>query len=120
MFSISVKLGKTQINTRFFRMTSILLAVLLAGCSSVNILRPASGSTFNAGQAVVFEGEITRSTETGGADRSDDLSWNSSLDGHIGVGRLVTTNTLRAGTHGITASWPNHNRDKMISIQIVP
>jgi hypothetical protein len=101
-------------------MMSILLAVLLAGCSSVNILRPASGSTFNAGQAVVFEGQITRSIETGGADRSDDLSWNSSLDGHIGDGRLVTTNTLRVGTHGITASWPNHNRDKAISIQILP
>jgi hypothetical protein len=97
-----------------------LLAVFLAGCSSVNILRPANGSIFNAGQAVVFEGQITRSTETGGADRSDDLSWDSSLDGHIGDGRTVTSSTLRTGTHGITASWPGHNRDKTISIQIVP
>jgi hypothetical protein len=120
MFSISGKSGRAQVNTKFFRITPILLAVLLVGCSSVNILRPANGSIFNAGQAVVFEGEITRSTETGGEDRSDRLSWDSSLDGHIGDGRQVTTSTLRTGTHGITASWPGHNRDKTISIQIVP
>jgi len=120
MSNLFRKLAQVWVNTKFFPLVPILLAVLLAGCSSVNILRPAHGSIFNAGQAVVFEGEITRSTETGGEDRSDRLSWDSSLDGHIGDGRQVTTNTLRTGTHGITASWPNHNRDKTISIQIVP
>jgi hypothetical protein len=120
MVNLPTKLVQVRVNTKFFPFVPILLAVLLVGCSSVNILRPANGSIFNAGQAVVFEGQITRSTETGGADRSDDLSWDSSLDGHIGNGRLVTTNTLRVGTHGITASWPNHNRERTISIQIIP
>jgi hypothetical protein len=120
MVNLSRKLGQVRVRTKSSLFIPILLAVFLAGCSSVNILRPANGSIFNAGQAVVFEGQITRSTETGGADRSDDLSWDSSLDGHIGDGRTVTSSTLRTGTHGITASWPGHNRDKTISIQIVP
>ena len=120
MINLFRKVAQARVSAKFFPLVLILLAVLLAGCSSVNILRPANGSIFNAGQAVVFEGEITRSTETGGEDRSDRLSWDSSLDGHIGDGKTVTTSTLRTGTHGITASWPGHNRDKTISIQIVP
>ena len=120
MIDISLKLLAAKNKSNILRFMPILLAILLVSCSSVNILRPTSGSIFNAGQAVVFEGEITESRETGGADRSDDLSWNSSLDGHIGDGRVVTTNTLRVGTHGITASWPNKNRKDSISIQIVP
>lgn len=120
MVNLSRKLTKVQVTTTFFRMTPILLAIFLVGCSHVNILAPSTGATFNAGQPVVFEGAITESIETGGADRSDDLSWDSSLDGHIGDGRRVTAHTLRVGTHGITASWPNHNRKDSISIQIIP
>jgi len=120
MFSIASEFAEVRVTTKFSLLLPILLSILLVGCSSVNILRPANGSIFNAGQSVVFEGEITRSTETGGEDRSDRLSWDSSLDGHIGDGRTVTTSTLRTGTHSITASWPGHNRDKSISIQIVP
>jgi len=120
MSSISCKLAKVQVNTKFFRIAPILLAVFLVGCSSVIIIRPSDGAVFNSGQAITFEGRITRSFETGGADRSDDLSWDSSLDGHIGDGRLVTTNTLRTGPHRVTASWPNNNREESISIQIIP
>ncbi len=120
MVNLFKTLAQVRTSTKVFPFVPILLSVLLVGCSSVNILRPANGSIFNAGQPVVFEGEITRSTETGGEDRSDRLSWDSSFDGHIGDGRTVTTSTLRTGTHSITASWPGHNRDKTISIQIVP
>lgn len=109
---------KTRVN--FFLFLFILLTLFLVGCSSVHIIAPLDGSTFISGQIIEFEGKITRSTETGGADRSDDLSWSSSIDGHIGDGRSLTINTLSTGPHAITASWPNHNRRDSISIQVNP
>jgi hypothetical protein len=120
MPGMSKQLPSNKITYSFTRLTVILLAIFLAGCSSVNILRPSDGATFRLGQSVDFEGEITRSFETGGADRSDDLSWNSSLDGPMGTGRRLTVNTLRTGSHRIEASWPNHNRKDAISIQVNP
>ena len=98
----------------------ILLPVVLMGCSQVNILRPANNATFTLGQTVDFEGEITRSTETGGADRSNDLSWSSSIDGSLGTGRTLTSNRLSVGSHSIIAEWPSNNRRDSISIRVNP
>jgi hypothetical protein len=97
-----------------------LSILFLAGCSSVNIIRPLDREAFNAGQAIQFKGEITRSLETGGADRSDNLRWESSIDGHIGDGIIFSTDILSVGIHGITASWPNHTREDSILIWINP
>jgi len=104
----------------FFIFLFAFLPVFLIGCSQVKILKPATGSTFTSGQVIEFEGEITRSTETGGADRSDELFWSSSINGQLGTGKKVTTNQLSVGSHGITASWPNHNRSDSISIGVNP
>ena len=109
---------------RTHRLASKVLLVpvvaLLVGCSTVEVLRPASGSTFQAGQTVEFEGRVTRSSQTGGADRSDDLEWASSLDGNLGTGRTVDSSSLSVGNHTVTATWPSGNRDDSIQIQIVP
>jgi len=105
---------------KFFLLPFIVIAFSLTGCSKVHILKPPDGATFAAGQTIEFEGEITRSIETGGADRSDDLSWDSSINGHLGDGRSLTSNSLSAGSHRVTASWPNHNRSDSISIKVNP
>ena len=120
MFKMFFRLPSIKFGLNFFSLLFIVLAVCLTGCSKVHLLKPPDGATFTSGQAIEFEGEITRSIETGGADRSDDLSWNSSINGHIGDGRRLNINTLGAGRHSIAASWPNHNRSDSISIQINP
>jgi hypothetical protein len=116
------KLFKMPVSSqlKFLLLPLIAIAFSLSGCSKVHILKPSDGATFAAGQTIEFEGEITRSIETGGADRSDDLSWDSSITGHLGDGRSLTSNTLSAGSHSITASWPNHNRSDRISIKVNP
>lgn len=103
-----------------FCLLVVLLMSCLIGCSSVNIITPNDGATFASGNTVDFEGEVTRSMQTGGADRSDELFWESSLDGHIGDGESFSENTLSTGTHNITASWSSHNKSDSISIQINP
>jgi chitinase len=94
--------------------------LLLIGCSQVHILKPSNGAAFTAGQPIEFQGEVTRSTETGGEDRSDKLSWTSSINGHIGDGKSFTTTTLSVGSHGITATYPSLNRSNSISIRVNP
>ncbi|MDR4493088.1 MAG: hypothetical protein R3B74_01455 [Nitrospirales bacterium] len=101
-------------------LSALVIYLALAGCSSVNILNPQNGATFPAGQAIQFEGEVTRSSETGGADRSDDLSWTSNVNGNLGTGRTLSVTTLNVGPHNITASWPGHNRSDSINIQVNP
>jgi hypothetical protein len=98
----------------------VCLPLLSVGCSKVTIIKPVTGSTFPSGQEVEFEGEVTRSFETGGADWSDDLTWNSSIDGPLGTGRKVTANKLSVGAHGIKATWPYKNRSDSISIRVNP
>ena len=100
------------------RFGALACVLCLAGCSSVNILNPADGSTFTLGQTVSFEGEVTRSSQTGGADRSDELSWSSSLDGHLGDGRTVQASSLSVGSHRITAEWSG-KKDR-IAIEVSP
>ena len=113
------KVESVKIRARYFFFI-LAVVLLLAGCSQVHILRPANGATFTRGQAVEFEGQVTRSSETGGADRSDELSWASSINGHIGDGKTFTTNTLNPGSHSITATWPSQNRSDSISIRVNP
>ncbi len=112
------KVWYTKIKANYFLFFMLAMSLLLAGCSKVQILRPSNGSTFNRGDAVAFEGQVTRSSETGGEDRSNELSWASSINGHIGDGKTFTTNTLAPGSHNITATWPSQNRSDSISIQV--
>lgn len=109
-----------KIRVQFFLFLLALLPLLIVGCSKVIIIKPVTGSTFTSGQAIEFEGQVTRSFETGGADRSDELAWASSIDGPLGTGRKVTANQLSVGAHGIQATWPGKNRSDSISIRINP
>jgi len=120
MSDILYKFSPNKLSINFSRLLLLLVTFFLVGCSSVNIIRPVDGTRFISGQPIDFEGKITRSIETGGADRSDDLSWTSSINGHIGDGRSLIINTLSNGSHRITASWPNHNRSDSVSIQVNP
>jgi hypothetical protein len=104
----------------YFLFVLVFLPLLIVGCSKVIIVKPVTGSTFASGEAIEFEGQVTRSFETGGADRSDELTWNSSIDGPLGAGRKVTANRLSVGAHGIKATWPGKNRSDSISIRIKP
>lgn len=107
--------------TQSWRTLVLVLAGLwLTGCSSVKILQPADGSVLPAGQPIRFEGQVTRSSETGGEDRSNELAWESSRDGSLPNGQQFTTSTLSAGSHRITATWPSHNRSASIVISIAP
>jgi len=68
---------------------------------NVTVTAPASGSSFPAGQSVVFTGAAT-DTEDG--TLSGSLSWSSSLDGALGTGAAISTSSLSVGTHTVTAS----------------
>ncbi len=118
---IATTSSQAFVNTKSCLALVLVLAGLgLSGCSSVKILQPADGSVLPAGQPILFEGQVTRSSETGGADRSSDLAWESSQDGHLANGQQFTTSTLSTGSHRITANWPGHDRRASIVISIAP
>jgi chitodextrinase len=68
---------------------------------SVTISAPPNQAEVAAGTAVTFTGSATDAQE---GDVSAALAWRSSIDGAIGNGSSVTTSTLSAGIHTITAS----------------
>src|SRR5439155_13576481 len=67
----------------------------------VTIASPASNTKVRAGAPVIFS-----ATATSGTDGviSSALKWISSRDGQIGTGAGLTTSSLSAGVHTITAS----------------
>jgi len=67
----------------------------------VTITAPPDASVFTEGDLIAFTGTAI-DTEDG--DISGALSWSSDLDGPLGTGSSVSTSTLSAGTHSITAS----------------
>jgi hypothetical protein len=68
---------------------------------SISILSPANGSAFNEGQTVTLSGSASDPDE---GDLSGSIAWSSDLDGSLGSGASVSTSSLSAGTHRITAS----------------
>jgi subtilisin family serine protease len=68
---------------------------------TVAITSPANNSSTTQGTAVTFTGTAD---DTQDGDLSTGLIWSSSLDGFFDIGSSVTTSTLRAGIHTITAS----------------
>ncbi len=67
----------------------------------VTITAPASGSAYNLGQPVTLEGSAV---DTPDGNLTASLSWTSNRSGFIGTGGTVSTSTLAAGVHTITAS----------------
>ncbi len=104
--------------TKFAVLLCILPVAIMIGCSRIDILRPNNGNQYKAGEVIPFEGEVTTWLETGGEDRSNELSWESSLDGHLADGRSFATNALSPGNHVIIVTWPGHDQRKNIAIQV--
>jgi hypothetical protein len=67
----------------------------------VVITAPPANSIFVTGTNINFTGTATDDVD---GDLSASLSWNSSINGNLGVGASIFTSTLSAGTHIITAS----------------
>ncbi|GAA4351604.1 S8 family serine peptidase [Kangiella taiwanensis] len=68
---------------------------------TVAIISPVGGSEFTEGDTVTFTGSANDAED---GDLTGSLVWSSDLDGAIGSGSSVTTNTLSVGTHIVTAS----------------
>ncbi|HSF20142.1 MAG TPA: Ig-like domain-containing protein [Vicinamibacteria bacterium] len=67
----------------------------------VTITSPADGSSFDAGETILFGGDALDAEE---GDLSAGLSWFSDRDGSIGTGASFSTASLTVGTHTVTAS----------------
>ena len=64
------------------------------------ISSPTANETYEQGTAVYFDGEAY---DTADGDLSNSIQWSSDRDGAIGTGAYISSSTLSAGTHVITA-----------------
>ena len=71
------------------------------------ILSPANGAVYQAGQVVTLEG-LGEDYEDGTLGDAQ-LSWSSSLDGALGTGHLIHTAALSLGTHTLTLTATDSN-----------
>jgi hypothetical protein len=71
------------------------------------ITSPTPGSTYTAGDAIVFAG--SGSDQHDGDLSGEYLAWESDLNGEIGKGETVTSDTLSEGTHQITLTATDTN-----------
>jgi len=69
----------------------------------VDITAPMDGAVFTQGENIAFEATAT-DFEDDDATLTANIAWESSLDGSIGNGGMVSTDQLTPGTHTITAS----------------
>lgn len=67
----------------------------------VVIASPADGAVFDEGQNITFTASAFDAED---GDLSSGISWQSSLDGVLGVGASVNSDQLSVGSHVITAS----------------
>ncbi len=82
---------------------------------------PREGDAFQEGQEIVFAGAASDPAD--GGISGVGLSWSSSLDGDLGQGSPVTSNTLTAGTHTITLTAVNsagETASVSVSISVTP
>jgi extracellular elastinolytic metalloproteinase len=68
---------------------------------SVTITSPASGTVVTQGTEITFTGTASDPEE---GNLSSSISWSSSINNVFGSGSSVTTSSLSAGNHAITAS----------------
>lgn len=66
----------------------------------VSISNPATGSSFDEGNNITFQGTATDTED--GTLSGNALVWTSNYDGQIGTGTTFETDTLSSGTHVIT------------------
>lgn len=70
-----------------------------------HILSPEAGATFKKGESVVLLGGGF--SPDFGTTKFEDVAWTSSLDGAIGVGFQIVTQSLSVGQHKITLDFPD-------------
>ncbi len=80
---------------------SVAVETALNAPPVIDIIGPPSGSNYNLGDAVTFMGW---SWDIENGDLTDTMTWTSDRDGALGVGGQISTSTLSAGMHTITAS----------------
>ena len=73
----------------------------------VNILNPASGSSFEEDDSVTFTGSANDIED--GSLTGNSLVWSSSLDGNLGSGASLNINSLSVGSHIITLTATDSN-----------
>ncbi|RMD82315.1 MAG: hypothetical protein D6820_03875 [Lentisphaerae bacterium] len=66
----------------------------------VRITTPANNSSYEEGTSITFTGSADDAED--GTLSGSSLVWTSDLDGRLGTGASITTNTLSVGTHVIT------------------
>jgi hypothetical protein len=84
----------------YFGADSINLTRRSNNFPEANLISPANDSGFNSGEDVTFIGAGTDYEDSVLSGNS--LVWTSSIDGQIGTGDTVVTNSLSVGTHTIT------------------
>lgn len=80
---------------------SVTVSVPLSPPPTVSISTPPDSSVFDPGDLVTFNGAASDPED---GDLSPSIQWVSSLDGVLGTGRIVTTDSLSTGVHQIVAS----------------
>jgi hypothetical protein len=77
------------------------ITVVIDAAPTVEITAPASGSIYEPGATATFAG-TANDAEDGVLTTT--IAWTSNLDGGLGIGGSVSSTTLSAGTHTITAT----------------
>ncbi|MEQ1857125.1 MAG: hypothetical protein ABL963_11665, partial [Longimicrobiales bacterium] len=73
----------------------------LSAVPTVTITAPPDSSVYDPGDAVTFTGTASDPED---GNLTSAIVWRSSLDGNLGTGASVTTSSLRAGVHLVTAT----------------
>ncbi|HKA02687.1 MAG TPA: hypothetical protein VKD67_00110, partial [Acidimicrobiales bacterium] len=93
------------VTDRYGAQASASTIVVVNATPTVTITAPPGGTVYLLGDTVVL---AATAGDVEDGDLRPAISWSSSLDGSLGTGPTLTLNTLRAGTHHITASVTDH------------
>jgi myo-inositol-hexaphosphate 3-phosphohydrolase len=99
---------------------TLLLRVRAIEAPEVTITRPAEGTVITAGTPLLLRGSASDAED---GDLSSAITWQSDLDGHLGVGDFLTIPTLSAGLHIITARVMDSSfltGQAMVGVRVVP
>jgi hypothetical protein len=66
----------------------------------VTIISSANGTTYGSGDLIAFSATATDEED---GELTSSIAWSSSIDGELGSTGQISTSTLSAGTHTITA-----------------
>ena len=81
--------------------STVFITIRVNATPSLSITAPASGTTVTQGSQVTLNGSASDAED---GTLSASIAWSSSLGGALGTGASVSTSSLAAGSHTITAS----------------